>query len=123
MRTSVTDVREHLLAEQADLVMATVAPELEHHVRAPRLAVLLDCGNAVLGSSRDRLAAVEQGVGDLGLGGEPATTLHRVGYGRELLHLDPGKLEERVGRPADVLELVREIHAGDLARAVTALVA
>ena len=50
-------------------------------------------------------------------------SLHRLGDRRELLHLDPGQLEQRVGGAADVLELVRQVHAGDLARAVAAAVA
>src|SRR5918992_1609045 len=82
---SVTEVRKHLLAEEADLLVTAVAPQLEHDVRAAGLAVLLDR--------------------------------------RELLHLDLGQLEQRVGRPADVLELVREVHARDLARALAACVA
>src|SRR5215470_19166758 len=69
MRISATDVWKHLLAEEADLVVAAVAPELEHHVRAPRLAVLLDRRDAVLGRARDGLAAVEERVGHLRLGG------------------------------------------------------
>src|SRR6476620_10852576 len=59
MRISATDLWKHLLAEEADLVVATVAPELEHDVRAPRLAVILDRRDAVLGCARDRLAAIE----------------------------------------------------------------
>ena len=35
----------------------------------------------------------------------------------------PGEVEQRVGGALDVLHLVREIHAGDLARAVAARVA
>src|SRR5262245_25091585 len=60
MRRSVTDVREHLLAEEAYLVVPSVAPELEHHVRATGVPVLLDRRDAVLRRSRDRLAAVEK---------------------------------------------------------------
>src|SRR5918996_3294480 len=117
---SATEVRQHLLAEEAYLLVAAIAPELEHDVRAARLAVLLDRRDAVLRRAGDRLAAVEQRVRDLGLGGEPPSPLHRRGHGRELLHPDLGQLEKRVGRAADVLELVREVHAGDLARALAA---
>src|SRR5262249_36789935 len=48
MRSSVMDLREHLLAEEPNLVVPTVAPELEHDVRAARLLVLLDRRDAVL---------------------------------------------------------------------------
>ena len=56
-----------------------VAPELEHDVRAARGAVLLDRRDAVVGRAGDRLAAVEDRVGDLGLRGQPAALLHRLG--------------------------------------------
>ena len=52
MRSSATDVRQHLLAEEADLVVPAVAPELQHDVRAARVAVLLDRGDAVRRASR-----------------------------------------------------------------------
>src|SRR5918998_4100128 len=39
-RNSATDVWKHLLAEEANLLVPTVAPELEHHVRAAGAAVL-----------------------------------------------------------------------------------
>src|SRR6478752_6069775 len=73
-----TEMGQHLLAEEVDLLVPAVAPELEHHVRAARVAVLLDRGDAVGGRAGDRLAAVEQRVGDLGLRGQPATALHRL---------------------------------------------
>src|SRR5688500_3076901 len=79
MRRSATDMREHLLAEEADLVVATISPELEHHVRAAGLAVLRDRGDAVFRRPGDRLAPVEQRVRYLGLGPEPAAALHRLG--------------------------------------------
>ena len=60
---------------------------------------------------------------DLRLRGETSAVLHRVGDGPDLVLLDPGELEQRVGRALDVLHLVREVHAGDLARAVAARVA
>src|SRR5580765_2307430 len=65
------DVRQHFLAEQADLLVAVVAPELEHHVGAAGVAVLLDRCDAVRRCARDRLALVEEGVRYLSLGGEP----------------------------------------------------
>ena len=71
----------------------------------------------------DRPALVEQRVRDLRLRGEPAALLHRLGDGADLVLLDPGEVEQRVGGALDVLHLVREVHAGDLARAVAARVA
>src|SRR6266550_5065833 len=44
-----TEMRQHLLPEQLDLLVPPIAPELEHHVRAARLAVLLDRGDAIRG--------------------------------------------------------------------------
>src|SRR6266542_7136905 len=76
-----TEMRQHLLAEQLDLLVPAVAPELEHHVRAPGLAVLLDRSDAVGGSAGDRLAFVEDLVGHLRLRREPSALLHRVGHG------------------------------------------
>src|SRR5687768_15605820 len=75
------DVREHLLAEQPDLPVPVVAPQLEHDVRAAGVAVLLDRGDAVGRCAGDRLALVEERVRDLRLGGEPASLLHRLGDG------------------------------------------
>src|SRR5918996_6126627 len=117
---SAMEVRQHFLAEETDLLVPTLAPELEHDVRAACLAVLLDRRDAVLRRARDRLATIEQRVGHLSLGGEPPTALHRLRHRGQLLHLDLRQLEQRVGRAADVLELVREVHAGDLARALAA---
>src|SRR5687768_5471371 len=47
IRISVTNMRQHALAEEPDLLMPVVAPELQHDVRAARVAVLLDRGEAV----------------------------------------------------------------------------
>src|SRR5688500_10190324 len=65
--SSVTEVRQHLLAEEADLVVPLVAPELEHDVGAAGVAVFLDRLDAVRGRARDRLALVEDRVGHLRL--------------------------------------------------------
>src|SRR5512132_921509 len=54
-----TEMRQHLFPEQLDLLVAPVAPELQHHVRAAGLAVLLDRGDAVGRRPGDRLALVE----------------------------------------------------------------
>ena len=117
------NVRQHLLGEEADLLVAVGAPELEHHVRAARVAVLLDRRDAVGGRAGDRLAAVEQRVGHLLLRGEPAAALHRLGDRRELVHLDLGQVEQRVGRARMFWNLLARYIAGDLARAVAAAVA
>src|SRR5439155_22661986 len=82
-----------------------------------------DRRDAVLGRPRDRLAVVEQRVGHLGLRREPPTLLYRVGDRPDLVLLDTGKLEQRVGRTLDVVDLVREVHPGDLARPVATLIA
>jgi hypothetical protein len=66
------EVRQDLLAEELELSVPLLAPQLEHDVRAAGVAVGLDRGDAVGGRARDRPAAVEQRVGDLSLGGEPA---------------------------------------------------
>src|SRR5437764_8351415 len=42
-----TEMRQHLFPEELDLLVAPVAPELEHHVGAARVAVLLDRGAPV----------------------------------------------------------------------------
>src|SRR5215471_16319274 len=64
--SSVTDVRQHFLAEESDLLVPRLAPELEHDVRAARVAVLLDRGDAVRRRAGDRLAAREERVAHLG---------------------------------------------------------
>src|SRR6185295_6544290 len=71
-----TEMGQHLLAEELDLLVPAVAPQLEHHVRAARISVLLDRGDAVGGSACDRLALVEDLVCHLGLGGEASALLH-----------------------------------------------
>ena len=106
-----------------ELAVPVLAPELEHDVRAAGLAVLLDRRDAVVGRPGDRLAAVEQGVGHLLLRRQPPAALHRLGHGRQLVHLDLRELEKRVGRALDVLELVRQVHGRDLTGAVSAGVA
>src|SRR5918999_2414642 len=78
MRTSVTDMREHALAKEADLLVPVVAPQLQHDVRAARVAVLLDRCDAVVRRARDRLALVQDRIRDLRLGGEPPALLHRL---------------------------------------------
>src|SRR6266566_4391292 len=118
-----TEMWQHLLAEQLDLLVPAIAPELEHHVRAPGLAVLLDRSDAVGGSAGDRLALVEELVGHLRLRREPSALLHRVGDGSDLVLAQPGEIEERIGCFLDVLHLLGEVHACNLARAVAAGVA
>src|SRR5438105_11133939 len=54
-----TEMRQHLAPEQLDLLVAAVPPELEHHVRAAGVAVLLDRRDAVRRGARDRLALVQ----------------------------------------------------------------
>ena len=70
--------------EEVDLLEPVLAPELEHDVGAAGLAVGLDRGDAVGGGAGDRPAAVEQGVADRRLRGEPPAALHRLGDRREL---------------------------------------
>src|SRR6266849_4826163 len=118
-----TEMWQHLLAEQLDLLVPAVAPELEHHVRAPSLAVFLDRSDAIGRSARDRLALVENLVGHLRFRRQPSTLLHRLGDGQDLVLCQPGEVEQRIGCSLDVLHLVGEVHAGDLARAVAPFVA
>ena len=99
------------------------SPQLQHDVRAPGVAVLLDRRDAVGGRARDRLALVEDRVGHLLLRREASAAFHRLGDRPDLLDVDPGELEQRVSGAFDVLHLVREVHPGDLARAVASLVA
>src|SRR5439155_4927948 len=113
---------QHLFAEQLDLLVPVVAPQLEHHVSAAGLTVLLDRSDAVGGSSRDRLALVEDLVRHPRLRREPSALLHRFGDRLDLLLRQSGKIEQRVGRTLDVLHLVGEVHACDLPRAVASLV-
>src|SRR5919204_3016356 len=120
--TSGAEMRQHLPPEELDLLVAAVAPELQHDVRAAGVAVLLDCVDAVARRAGNRLALVEDGVGDLRLRGEASTALHRLRDRPDLVLLQPGEVEQRVRRALDVLDLVREVHARDLARAVSALV-
>src|SRR6187200_1549783 len=80
-----SEVRQHVAPEQLDLLVPLVAPELEHHVRTPRVAVLLDRGDAVGRRPRDGLALVENRVAYLGLGGKPSSLLHRFGNGADLV--------------------------------------
>ena len=72
------------------------------------------------GRAGDRLAAVEDLVADRGRRGEPPAALHRLGDRADLLLAQPGQLEQHVGGALDVLDLVGEVHAGDLARALAA---
>ena len=115
--------RQHLLGEQPQLPEPVLAPELEHHVGAAGLLVLLDRGDAVLGRAGDRLALVEDLVGDRRLRGEPPAGLHRLCDRADLVLGQPRALEQRVCGGLDVLHLVRQVHAGDLARAVAAALA
>src|SRR6185436_20354014 len=120
---SVAEVWQHLATEEPDLLVAVISPELEHHVRAARVAVLLDRGDAVRRRPGDRPALVEERVRDLRLRREPSALLHRLGHRADLVHLDARELEERVGGAGDVLHLVREVHPRDLARPVATRVA
>src|SRR6478672_12272107 len=86
-----TEMGQHLLAEELDLLMPAVAPELQHHVRAARVAVLLDRRDAVGGSAGDRLAFVEDLVCHLRLRRQPPTLLHRVGNGSDLFLRQAGE--------------------------------
>src|SRR3954464_8431502 len=118
-----TEMGQHLLAEELDLFVPAVAPELEHHVRAAGVAVLLDRRDAVGRSACDRLALVEDLVRHLRLGREASALLHRLRDGSNLVLSQAGEIEQRVRRPLDVLHFVGEIHAGDLTRAVATCLA
>src|SRR4051794_18938990 len=116
-------MRQYVAAEQLDLPAPVVAPELEQDVIAARVAVLLDRRDAVGRGAGDRLAAVEQVVAHhLGRGLAPAA-VERLRDRPDLLRVDAGLLEQYVGGARDVLDLVREVHRGDLARAGAAAVA
>ena len=118
-----SEVRQDLVAEEADLVVPLVAPQLEHDVRAAGVAVLLDRGDAV-GRGCRRSACTCRGSRrspqPWRRAGRPAPLPRRGGGSRPR---QPGEVEQRVGGALDVLHLVREVHPGDLARAVAALVA
>src|SRR5260370_18838556 len=103
--------------------MAAIAPELEPDVRVAGVPVLLDRLDAIARFAGDRPALVEQRVRDRRLRGEPPALLHRVRNRTDLALFDAGEIEERVRGALDVLHLVREIHARDLARAVAPRVA
>src|SRR5438067_5729609 len=117
-----TEMRQHLASEQLDLLVPPLTPELEHHMRATGVAVLLDGGDAVGRRAGDRLALVEDLVRHLRFRRETPALLHRFGDGPNLVLPESGEIEERVGRALDVLHLVGEIHTGDLARAVAPLI-
>src|SRR5256714_14833723 len=113
-----TEMRQHLPAEELDLVVTAVTPELQHHVRAARVPILLDRRDAIGGSSRNRLALVEDLVRHLRLGGEASPLFHRLSDRTDLVLRQSGQVEQRVRGALDVLDLVGEVHPGDLARAV-----
>src|SRR4029077_12365379 len=62
-----TEMRQHLLAEQLDLFVSAIAPELEHHVRAAGVPILLDRRDAVGGGAGNRHAIVVDLFGHLSL--------------------------------------------------------
>ena len=86
------------------LNIRVVLADDEAHVRLFVKAVLTSLGCQVVGEAADGRQAVE--LFDT--------------HAPDLVLLDAGQVEERVGGPLDVLHLVCEIHAGDLARAVPA---
>src|SRR3954452_6232625 len=71
-----TEMRQHLLPEQLDLLPAPIGPELEHHVRAAGVGILLDRRDAFSRRARDRLALGEDLVLALRFRSEPAALLH-----------------------------------------------
>src|SRR2546423_12601941 len=113
-----TEMWQHLPPEQLDLLVTPIAPELEHHVRAAGVAILLDRRDAVGRRAGDGLALVQDLVRHLGLCREPAALLHRLGNGPDLVLRQPREIKKRVSGALDVLHLVGEVHARDLARAV-----
>ena len=92
-------------------------------MRAAGIAVLLDRLDAIGRRSRDRLAFVEDRVGHLRLRRKATALLHRVGDRPDLVLCQVGEVEQRVGGTLDVLDLVRQVHAGDLTRAVASSLA
>src|SRR3954463_7053010 len=80
---STPDMWQDLLAEQTDLLQAVLAPQLEHHMRAAGVLVLLDRSDAVYRRACDRLALVEDRVGDLLLRRKPSTGFHRLRNGAD----------------------------------------
>src|SRR6266516_7300375 len=92
-----TEMWQHLLAEQFDLLVPAIAPQLEHHVCTPGLAIFLDRSDAVGRCAGDRLALVQDLVGHLRLRRAPPALLHRVGDGSDLVLGQAGEVEQRVG--------------------------
>jgi hypothetical protein len=92
-------------------------------VRAAGRPVLLDCRDAVLGRAGDRLALSRiSSVTASAAASRPPLSIASA-IGDDLLLRELGELEQRVGGALDVLDLVREVHAGDLPRPLPALVA
>src|SRR6266550_8463605 len=89
-----TEMWQHLFAEQLDLLVPAVAPELEHHVRAACLVVLLDRRDAVRRSAGNRLAFVENLVRHLRFRREPSPLLHRLCHRLDLVLAQPGEIEK-----------------------------
>src|SRR5437667_3524878 len=115
-----TEMRQHLPAEELDLLVPPIAPVLQQDVSAAGGAVLLDRVDAVGRLPGDRLALVEDLVGHLRLRRETPALLHRLRDRPDLVLRQPREVEEGVGRALDVLHLVREVHAGDFPCAVPA---
>src|SRR5262249_44418148 len=101
-----TEMRQHLASEQRDLFVSAVAPELEHHVGAARIAVLLDRRDAIGRRARDRPALVEDLVRHLRFRSQPSALLHRLGDRTDLVLRQPGEVQQRVGGTLNVLHLV-----------------
>src|SRR6266511_2758220 len=87
-----TEMRQHLLPEELDLLVPAVAPELEHHVRAPGIPIFRDRGDAVGRRAGDRLALVQDLVRHLRVRGKTPALLHRLGDRTDLFLRQPGKV-------------------------------
>ena len=79
------EVREHLLAEEPDLLGRSSPQSSSMMCVQPASRYSSIAAMQSLGRAGDRLALVEDRVGHVGLGGQPAALLHRLGDGTDLV--------------------------------------
>jgi hypothetical protein len=97
-------MRQHVPSEELDLLVSAIAPELEHHMRAPGLAVFLDRGDAVAGVPAIglHLSRISSVTFAFAARRPPCSIASATG---RISSCEPGEVEQGVCRPLDVRTL------------------
>ena len=114
-------MRQHRFAKQFRLLLAIVAPNLQHDGGAAGGAIIFQAANAFLGRARDGASFFQDFVGHGARRRFASAFFHGVGDRLDLGEAQTRALQQHVGCAFDVLHFVGQIHGRHFARALSSL--